>query len=110
MKAILFFLVTVLMFTAPAFGAQLYGTLREGDRPVPQGVEVTVSCPGNPSHTGTTDASGVYRIYVPEKGRCTLQVQYNQQAASAEVYSFDDATKYDFDLIQQKSGYTLRRR
>jgi len=110
MRTILFFRVMLVMLAAPAFAAQLYGTLREGDRPVPQGVQVTVSCPGNPSHTGTTDASGVYRIYVPEKGRCTLQVQYNGQSASAEVYSFDDATKYDFDLIQQKGFYTLRRR
>ena len=102
--------VLLLLLSASAFAAQVYGTLREGDRPLPQGVQVVITCPGNPPHTGGTDAGGSYRIYVSEKGKCTLQVQYNGQSPSADIFSFDDATKYDFDLIRQGGSYSLRRR
>jgi hypothetical protein len=102
--------VMLLLFAAPAFAAQVYGTLRDGDRPVQQGVQVVVTCPGNHTYSGATDAGGVYRINIPEKGKCTLQVQYNGQAPTTDIYSFDEATKYDFDLVQQGGGYALRRR
>jgi hypothetical protein len=100
----------LLLFAAPAFAAQVYGTLRDGDRSVQQGVHVVVTCPGNHTYAGDTDAGGVYRINVPEKGKCALQVQYNGQSPTADIYSFDEATKYDFDIVQQGGTYALRRR
>jgi hypothetical protein len=110
MKAVFSSFVMLLLFAAPAFAAQVYGTLRAEDRPLQQGVQVVVTCPGNHTYSGATDGSGSYRINVPEKGRCTLQVQYNGQAPTADIYSFDEATKYDFDLVQQGGAYALRRR
>jgi hypothetical protein len=110
MRAIFSSVVMLLLFAASAFAAQVYGTLRAGDRPVQQGVQVVVTCPGNRTYSDATDGRGGYRINVPEKGKCTIQVQYNGQAPTADIYSFDEATKYDFDLVQQGGAYALRRR
>ena len=109
MKAALETFLALLLFAVPGLAAQISGTLRYGNQPVPN-VKVVVSCPGNPAHEAQTDASGVYRLNIPETGRCTLQVSYSGQLPSASIYSFAGPTSYDFDLVQQNGQYVLQRR
>lgn len=109
MKVIFCLVVVILLFAMTASAAQVYGTLKEGDRPVEAGVNIDITC-DNSSYSGQTDAHGSYSIYVQRKGKCTFTVHYRGQHPHTDIYSYDDPVKYDFDLVQTPGGYELRRR
>ena len=92
-----------------ARAGELFGTLSEGDKPLPAGVKVEVSA-GDKTYTVETDKFGGYRVYVKEKGKCTLKVLYKGQSPSREVMSFEKSTRYDLILEQKDGSYALRRK
>jgi hypothetical protein len=92
-----------------ALAGELFGTISEGDKPLAQGVKVEVTA-GDKTYSAETDKFGAYRLFVKEKGKCTLTVQYKDQKPSFAVASFDKSTRYDFVLSQKDGKYTIRRK
>jgi len=105
--------VVLLIVLLPGFAtaAQIVGSLKEGDRPIGQGVPVQIQYGNTPVGKGTTDNYGSYNLFVKQKGNCTFSVYYGGAWVSTTVYSYDTAVRYDFDLVRQSDGrYVLRRR
>lgn len=101
-------LLTIFPWSTPA--AQILGTIRENGRPV-AGVNIEVSCPGNPNpYKATTDQYGAYSVNVTERGKCTFTAIYSGQRASTDVFSYADPVRADFDITRSPSGATLKRR
>ena len=109
MKRASMLLLIILTFTPLAFAGKIYGSISEGGKPVGQNVKVEVTCGAN-NYAAQTDAYGSFKFFVPDKGKCTLKVNYQGQAPSFEINSYDGSVQYD--LILEKSGaqYTLRRK
>jgi hypothetical protein len=94
--------------TAPATAGEIRGTVTEGGKSVGVGVAIDVRC-GDKTYSATTDKYGSYRLFVPEKGTCALNVRYQNQTPSREIVSFEDSTRYDLVLDKQGGQYVLRR-
>ena len=110
MKAVLLVLVLLCLCPGPTLAGQVYGTLRESDRPVGQNIRVEAVC-GNSTYSAVTDNSGVYRLFARETGKCTIRAYYQNQSPQAVIDSYPNPAHYDFDLIRQANGqYELRRR
>ena len=109
MKRASMLLLIILTFTPLAFAGKIYGSISEGGKPVGQNVKVEVTCGAN-NYAAQTDAYGSFKFFVPDKGKCTLKVNYQGQVPSFEINSYDGSVQYD--LILEKSGaqYTLRRK
>jgi hypothetical protein len=102
--------VLLLVLTAStAFAGELFGTISEANKPVPAGVKVEVATDGK-SYSTETDAFGAFRVFVKEKGKCTLKVYYKEQSPTFTVVSFDKSTRYDLVLDLNDGKYTLKRK
>ena len=101
--------VFILGLAGPAFAGKIYGSLAEGGKPVAQGVKVEVTC-GSNSYSAQTDAYGSFRLFVSDKGKCTLKVYYQQQTPSTEINSYEGSVQYDLILEKKEGQYTLRRK
>jgi hypothetical protein len=97
------------LLTSSALAGELFGTISEGSKPVAAGVKVEVTA-GDKTYTAETDKFGSYRLFVKEKGKCTLKAYYKDQTPSFNVASFDKSTRYDFALTQKDGKYTLGRK
>ncbi len=97
-----------LFFPSLALAGEIRGTISEGSKPVGAGVSIDVRC-GNNAYSATTDKFGSYRLFVPDKGTCALQVHYQNQSPSREIISFEDSTRYDLVLGKEGGQYVLRR-
>lgn len=111
MKTIRLALLLIIFSPSVASAAQIFGTLKEGDRPVGKGVNVVVECAGG-GDSKETDAYGSYNLFVRQSGKCTLKVFYQGQwSAPFTIYSYNDPVRYDFELVRQGDGqYALRRK
>jgi len=110
MKPVLLVLTLLFLCCQSVSAGQIYGTLREFDRPVGPNVKVEVVC-GNSTYSAVTDNNGLYRLFAKETGRCIIRAYYQNQAPQTDVDSYPNPAHYDFDLIRQKDGhYELRRR
>jgi hypothetical protein len=94
----------------PLWAGQIYGILREADRPVGANVKIEVVC-GNSTYSTVTDNSGLYRLFAKETGRCVARAYYQNQTPQTVIDSYANPAHYDFDLVRQQNGqYDLRRR
>jgi hypothetical protein len=111
MKTIHTALLLILFSPAVASAAQIFGTLKEGDRPVGKGVSVAIECQGG-GDSKDTDAYGSYNLFARQPGKCTLKVLYGGQWSKPfPIYSYNDPVRYDFELVRQGDGqYALVRR
>jgi len=103
---IIFFMI---LFSATALAGELFGIISEGNKPVNEGVKVEVTI-GEKTYSGETDKFGTFRIFVKEKGKCTLKVLYKDQTPSFSVVSFEKSTRYDLVLNLKDGKYTLVRK
>ena len=109
MKAIRIVLLLILLFPVSAFAGNIFGNLKEEGRSVGPGVAVQIKCGGD-GPVGKTDEYGAYSINVP-RGRCELTVNYRGQwTPPFQIASSDDPARYDFDVVNEKGQYVLRRR
>src|SRR5262245_18294823 len=91
--------------------AQVYGSLKKGDRAVRQGVQIEVTCGNHAHHAGQTDVYGSYSINVRETGSCTLKVFYSDRCMPTfQIDSENEPVRYDFLLFQQSDTCVLQRR
>ncbi len=118
MKKLPISFLVVLSLPALTFAAQVFGSLRYNGASVGPNVEVFVHCPNRmdkdqkPDAKTTTDRSGSYRMYLRGSVKCELRIVYNGRE-SDKHYIYSDKTdpvRYDFELIDGKSGWLLRRR
>ena len=103
-------LLSVLLLTAvPAIAAagEVYGTIKEGGKPVKAGLKVELAC-GGKTVAGATDQFGAYRLFASEEGRCTLTLTIDSERPSIEVRSFPDSARYNLVLERKDGKYTLR--
>jgi hypothetical protein len=106
-------LLVILLLPTIASASQIYGSLKEGQTPVHEGVQVQITCGGDPSappYSGQTDAYGSYSINVRETGSCLLKVLYGGCTPTFQIYSENDPIRYDFVLIQHQRTCVLQRR
>lgn len=96
-------------FATVASAGELYGTITDADKPVPEGVKVEVVVAGK-TFTAATDKFGTYHIFAPEKGKGTLTVQYRNQKPSADVFSYDRATRYNWAVETVEGKLALKRK
>jgi hypothetical protein len=88
---------------------ELYGSITDGTKPVGGGVKMEISVSGK-VYGAETDKFGSYRIFVKEKGKCTLTVHLKDQTAAVELFSYDKSTRYDWILGTQEGKPSLRRK
>ena len=93
-----------------AMAGELYGTITDSGKPVPAGVKVEIAAAGN-QYSGETDKFGTYHIFVSEKGKVALTVHFKDQKLAADsVFSFDKATRYDWNIQTVDGKITLKRK
>ncbi len=102
-------LIPLILFPSITLAGEIFGTLREGGKALKKGIKVEVVTPKK-TYTALTDAYGSYRLYVVEKGKCTLKVYYNNQTPSFDVYSYDKSIRYDMSLELKDGTYSLKRK
>jgi hypothetical protein len=112
--------------SAAAHAGKIFGDIRLGDKPVPEGVKVTVTTlitvPAATGETGeaspkatvadstVTDKFGAYTLKVKGEGKCTLTVHWDTQAPSIEIISYNSTTRYDLILEKKDDTYIVKRK
>lgn len=114
MRRIGMLLLLILLFPTGALAGQIFGSLKQNNSSVGNGVGVRIQCgeKGRPIE-GATDSYGSYSLYVPQPGKCAFTVYYSGQwSVPYEIYSDQaDPVRYDFELVRQDDGsYRLERR
>ncbi|HEY6948230.1 MAG TPA: hypothetical protein VI297_05370 [Gemmatimonadales bacterium] len=107
MKAPAALLLTLALVPGAATAGEIYGTIREGGKPLAAGARVTVAC-GGKNATADTDKNGSYRLFAAEEGKCTLTVNVGGESPSIEIHSYADSARYNL-VVEKKDGKrTLR--
>jgi hypothetical protein len=104
-------LCLLLIFLAVSVGlaGEIFGTIKVDGKVVPKGVKVDITTPVK-TYSGETDTYGSYRLYVAEKGKCSLTVHFAQKAPSIQIFSYPKSTRYDFTIEKKDTVYTLKRK
>ncbi len=102
-------LAFILFMTSAALAGEIYGTITDAGKPVPSGVKVEVTVAGK-SFSGQTDNLGTYHVFAAEKGKGTLIAYYKDQKPSADVFSYEKATRYDWTVETVDGKPTLKRK
>ncbi len=102
-------LVMIFFVTSVALAGEIYGTIVDSGKPVQAGVKVEVTVAGK-SFTGETDKLGTYHVFVAEKGKGTLTAFYKDQKPSADIFSYEKATRYDWTVETADGKLTLKRK
>jgi hypothetical protein len=108
MKALIC-LVLILLAVSVALAGEIFGTISESGKPLAAGVKVGVTVAGN-AYTGETDKFGTYHVFVRDKGKGTLTVYYKDQKPAADVFSYDNATRYDWTIEAADGKLALKRK
>ncbi len=113
------------LLAGDAGAGRIFGDIKLGTKPLPEGVRVRVSRPvpvesgkpdAAPAKTGAvadstaTDKFGSYKLTVKEEGKCLLTVVYEKQPIEIQVFSNKEATRYDLILEKKDGKLTLRRK
>jgi hypothetical protein len=85
-----------------ALAGEIYGTVKEGGKPIKAGTKVEVKC-AKGSYSAETDKLGSYRLFVPEQGKCTLSITSSDGSPQVTVNSFEDSARYNL-LLEKKDG------
>jgi hypothetical protein len=101
--------VVLLLFASKMTAGELYGTITDGGKPIASGVKVEITASGN-AYSAETDKFGSYRVFVKEKGKCTLTLHVRNQAPAVGLVSYDNSTRYDWILETKDGKLSLRRR
>ena len=90
-----------------ALAGEIYGTVKEGGKPIKAGTKVEVKC-AKGSYSAETDKLGSYRVFVPEQGKCTLSVKSSDSTPQMTVNSFEDSARYNLVLDKKDGKSSLR--
>ena len=109
MKLILISLALTLTFASVALAGNVYGTITENGKAVPAGTKMEIAC-GASKYNAETDASGAFKVFVKDQGKCELKLTYQGQTPSFEINSFEGSVQYDLVLEKKGTQYTLKRK
>jgi hypothetical protein len=89
----------------------LYGTIEYQNGAHAGNLRYVVACQAG-QYSGTVGANGDYKIYVREQGVCSFRLFIGQstQPAVADIRSYDEPVRYDFEIVGSTYGYGLRRK
>ena len=90
-----------------ALAGEIYGTVKEGGKPIKAGTKVEVKC-AKGSYSAETDNLGSYRLFVPEQGKCALSVKSGDGSPQMPVNSFEDSARYNLVLEKKDGKSSLR--
>ena len=102
MKRIVVAAVVSLLCAAASQGAEIFGTISEGEKPLPGGTAVKLDC-GSAPVSGVTDKFGSYSLKSSSSGDCTLTLTYKGASASLKVTLYEKPSRYDL-VVKQESG------
>lgn len=117
MKKIVTTVTLGLLLSVSVSAGQIYGTLKEDGRPVPENLEIEVNCSGQQTK-GTTDSYGAYSLKVGD-GKCEFRLYYKGwkgekgvwEFPTVDIYSSNNSSlRYDFELVPVNGKYELRRK
>jgi hypothetical protein len=111
-------LAAALFAASNATAGRIFGDIKLDGKPVAAGVPVEIAAvkAADPkakpvrADSTATDKFGAYKLTVKEKGKCLLTVRYEKQAVVLEVFSYNEATRYDLVLEKKDGKLTLRRK
>lgn len=122
-------LVTVLtgvgmcLAASNASAGRIFGDIKLDGKPVPAGlpVEIYLVPPADSAGDSTkaakvradstaTDKFGSYKLNVKPQGKCILNLVYEKQIVTLEVFSYKEATRYDLILEKKDGKFSLRRK
>jgi hypothetical protein len=106
---VLMLIMSLLLAASLAVAGEIYGTITDSDKPVPAGTKVEVAVAGN-SYTGETDNFGTYHVFAKDKGKGTLKVFYKDQTPTADIFSYDKSTRYDWTVDNAGGKLGLKRK
>jgi hypothetical protein len=101
-------LVFLFIAASVALAGEIYGTIDDAGKPV-AGAKIEVSVAGK-SFTGESDKVGAYHIFAAEKGKGTLTADYKGQKPTADIVSYEKATRYDWTVEVVEGKLTLKRK
>ena len=103
-----------------AAAGRLFGDVKQGGKPVAEGVLITVQPAAKPADKGesstapidsvVTDKVGSYKVTVKGEGKYTLTIHQGKQLAVLEVFSYKEPTRYDLILEEKEGKLTVRRK
>ena len=109
MNTIRFMLLALTLSAVSSMGGQIYGTIREGGKPIEKGVKIEITSEGRTVYPASTDEFGNYRVIVPETGKCTITVWFRGQSIQGNVQSYWGPVRFDWALEKIGEGYVLKR-
>lgn len=109
MKSMNIVVLALMLVASSAIAGEVYGTITDGGKPVAEGLKVEITG-SDKVYSGETDKFGSYRVFVKEKGKCTLTVHVKDQAPSAELFSYGKSSRYDWILETKEGKLSLRRK
>jgi len=92
-----------------ASGAELFGTVSENGKPLPQGVALKLECAGG-SASASTDQFGSYSLKTPATGDCKLTLTYKNATPSLKVTVYEKPGRYDLVVKDEAGKVTLTRK
>lgn len=102
--------ITILCLApSAAFAAELFGTVSENGKPVPQGTALKLDC-GETSVSGVTDQFGSYSLKTGRTGDCVLTLTYKGSTASLKVTMYEKPARYDLAVTEQGGKLTIARK
>ena len=110
-------LVMALVVASPAAAGRIFGDIKMDGKPVPAGLQVTITQPlaakdstAAGADTTATDKFGSYKLNVKTEGKCLLTVRLAKETATLAVFSYKVATRYDLILEKIEGKLSLRRK
>jgi hypothetical protein len=108
MKTLRLTWLALVLFAAPSFAGEIYGTIMQNGKPVGKDVAVTIEI-GGQSYSKATDEFGSYRIFVAESGKGTVKIAFKRQIISGEIESYSTPVRFDLAIENKGGHYALRR-
>jgi len=113
-------LIVVAVAVSSASAGRIFGDVKMGGKPVPEGVLITVQAAAKPTDKGegsaapidsvVTDKVGSYKIMVKNEGKCALTVHVGKKTAVLEVFSYKEPTRYDLAVEEKDGKLTVTRK
>lgn len=101
--------LTLLVCAGSSSGGEIYGTIKEGERPVGKGVTIEIKTSVDQPYSAVTDEFGNYRLIVPETGRFPITVRFKNQSFEGYIQSYWTPVRFDWALERTGERNSLRR-
>jgi len=108
MNTLRLILLSLIICSVSSFGGEIYGTIKEGERPVGRGVRLEIKTAAR-AYPAVTDDFGNYRVVVGETGKCAITVQFREQSILGEIQSYFTSVRFDWVLEKRGETYLLKR-